>query len=140
MKKYLLLILLIGIMLVMSPYILLAQEVQEKTGTQEKPEEKDYSYGRVTKVDVAKNEIVVSEYDWETNQDIAVTYSVAPDAKFENVASLKEVEPDTEVSIEYIEENGKKIVKFISIHKVEPEPKSTKDVPETPDVNLPEVE
>jgi hypothetical protein len=143
MKKYLPVVLgvLIGAIIVMLPYISVAQEAEEKAGAQEKVEEKEYSYGKVTNVDEVKNEIVVSEYDWETNADIVATYLVAPDAKFENAASLKEVKVDNEVSIEYIKkEDGTKVAKFISVHKPEAEPQTAEDAPEKSDLDLPDVE
>lgn len=119
MGKYLA-VLAVGAMLLMLACVSSAQE-----------EEMSYSFGIVGKVDISKNAIVVSEYDWEKEEEtkIDVTYSVAPDAEFENVSSLEGIASGDEISIEYlVDEAGKKIAKFISIYKEESEPEPAEPI------------
>ena len=104
-------VVLTSIMVVSLSYATFAQE-----------EDVEYGYGTVVKVDVSKNEIVISEYDYDNDTEGTVTYSVNPEVMFENVNSLKEIAPGTYVDIEYtIREGGKKIAKFISVYKAKSE-------------------
>ncbi|MDD5439392.1 MAG: hypothetical protein PHS37_04320 [Candidatus Omnitrophica bacterium] len=82
----------------------------------------EYGYGTVVSVDDAKKEIVISEYNWETDAEANVTYSVAPEAKFENVAGLKNITAGSYVDIEYLAgEGGKRVAKLISVYEPETE-------------------
>jgi len=87
------------------------------------PEENmEYGYGTVVSVDDAKKEIVISEYNWETDSEGNVTYSVSGDAKFENVAALKDITAGSYVDIEYLAgEGGKRVAKLISVYEPETE-------------------
>lgn len=125
MGKYLA-VLAVGAMLLMLPWVSLAQE-EEKAG------EVSYSFGIAGKADTSKNELVVSEYDWEKEEEtkINITYSVPPDAEFENVSSLGEIASGDEISIEYlVDEAGKRIAKFISVYKEESEPEPAEPIME----------
>lgn len=96
--------------LVSSPYAVFAQEDTE------------YSYGTVVEVNKDKNQISISEYDWETDSEMTVTYSMGPDVKLENVDLLEKIAPDTYVDVEYIvAEDGKKVAKVISVYETENE-------------------
>ena len=96
---------LIGIIVILLPYGTFADE-----------EDVEYSYGTVIKVDVSKSEITVAEYGYEIDEEIAVTYSVAPDVEFENLNALEEITTGAYIDIEYvIGKDGKKIAKFISV-------------------------
>ena len=105
-------VVLMSIVVVALPYATFAQEEDV---------EYDY-YATVVKVDVTKNEIVIGEYDYDNDTEVAITYSVDSKTKFENVESLKEIAPGTCVDIEYtIGEGGKKIAKVISAYEGESE-------------------
>lgn len=104
-------VILMSIMVVSLPYATFAQE-----------EDVEYGYGAVVKVDVSKDEIIIDEYDYDSDTEITTTYSVDPKVKFENVESLKEIAPGTYVDIEYtIGKGGKKIAKFITVYEGESE-------------------
>jgi len=99
-------VVLMSIMVVALPCATFAQE-----------EYVESEYGTVVKVDVVKNEIVISEYDYENDTEIATTYSVNPETEFENVKSLKELTPGTYVDVTYTTgKDGKKIAKFINTY------------------------
>jgi len=83
----------------------------------EDEEEMGYSYADVISVDVTRNELVVSEYNWETDTDTSVTYSVSKDVKLENASSLSEIKKGDEVSIDYTTDKNKKVAKYIMVYK-----------------------
>lgn len=104
-------IIIISAMVISLPHASFAQE-----------ENVEYGYGTVVKVDKAKNEIVISEYDYDSDEEVDITYSVHPNVEFENVDLLTEINPGTYVDIRYVVgEGGKRIVKFIDVYKGEPE-------------------
>lgn len=81
----------------------------------------EYSYGTIVEVKKDSNEIVVSEYDWDTDSEVVTVYSVDPAAAFEGVGSLAEIEANDYVDIEFLPgESGKKTAKYIMIYKEEP--------------------
>jgi len=82
----------------------------------------EFSYGTVTAVDETRNEITVSEYDWDSDSEISVTYLLDPEATMNTIASIKEIMPGSYIDIEYIiDEKGKRIAKSVSIYESEPE-------------------
>lgn len=100
-------VVLMSIMVVALPYATFAQE-----------ENVEYGYGTVVKVDKAKNEIVISEYDHAGDEEVDITYSVHPNVEFVNVDLLTEINPGTYVDIGYVvREGGKRIAKFIEVYK-----------------------
>jgi len=128
MNKYLVSALTGALVFTLSCTVFAQEEKQE-----EKKEEMKYSYGTVTQINESTNEIVINEYDLDNYSEVTVTYSVDPEAKFENVSSLKEISPDTDVDIEYVEkEDGKKIAKIISVYKEELEPELPEPAKEIP--------
>lgn len=123
-------VIILSVMVISLPYATFAQE-----------EDAEYGYGTVVKVNESKKEIVVSEYDYDSDTEINITYSVDPNAKFENVDSMGEIKVGDEIGIDYMEdETGRKIAKVISIYKPEPEFETTEDIPETPDLDIPDID
>ena len=78
-------------------------------------EEMEYSYGTVKSV--SGNQIVVREYDYDKDEDVDINYDVDPAAKFDNVASIKDVAVDDIIEIDYITKDAKRIAKVIYIEK-----------------------
>ncbi len=91
-----------------------AAETQKVAG-----EETEFSFGTVKSNN--ENQLVVSEYDYESNADMDVTYQVAADATFENVASLKEIAVGDSVDVDFLVENGQKKAVAITVEKPLPE-------------------
>lgn len=78
----------------------------------------DYSYGTVLSVDSQSGMITVSEYDWDTDGEIKVAYSVDPKVRVENFSSWKDIPVDSYVDIEYVTNaNGKKVIMAISVYE-----------------------
>ena len=77
--------------------------------------ELDYSYGTVVKVDLDGRTVVISEYDWEKESDIEVTYYIDKGAAFKNFTSLEELAAGSSVDIDYVERNGKKTATLIDV-------------------------
>ena len=74
--------------------------------------DKKFSFGFVVRV--AANEVIVKEFDYETDEGIEVSYLVNAETTFENVASVSELKELDDVEIEYKEEGGKRIVLWLS--------------------------
>ncbi len=83
-------------------------------------ENTEYAYGTVMSIDLAAGIIVIKEQDYDSGTETRVTYYLIPDTAFENVNSLNEIAADNDVDISYIvKEDGKKVIKFISVYKPE---------------------
>jgi len=81
-------------------------------------EEKDaYAGGFVSST--TANSITVKEiaYDQDTDEQITeeVTYIVTPDTEIENVASVQEIIPGTQVDVGFTEKNGKKTATYVYV-------------------------
>ena len=107
MRKYLgiAIVLMFGFLMCSMPGISLAQE----------EEEMEYSWGAVSSV--SSNQIVITEYDYDSDEGTDVTYAVDPNAELKNVDSLKDIAVGDNVDIEYVVRNGKKVAKIITVEK-----------------------
>ena len=107
MRKYLgiAIVLMLGFLMCSMPGISLAQE----------EEEMEYSWGAVSSV--SSNQIVITEYDYDSEEGADVTYAVDPNAELKNVDSLKDIAVGDNVDIEYVVRNGKKVAKIITVEK-----------------------
>ena len=79
--------------------------VQPESGT-------EYAYGVVA--NVSPDQIVLLEYDYDTDEDIEVVYNIDAGTKFENADSLQGIVIDDSVEIYYKEIEGKKIASIIA--------------------------
>jgi len=90
------------------------------TGFAQETEEVEYGYGSIVEVKKEANALVVTEYDWNKDEDISVTYIVHPDAKVENSPSWKEIPTGSYVDIEYVTDSkGSKVAKYIAVYEPE---------------------
>ena len=78
-------------------------------------EEMEYSWGTVSKV--SSNQIVVPQYDYESGEEVDVTYTVDPNVELENVDSLKSIAVGDNVDINYVIKGDKRIAKVITVEK-----------------------
>lgn len=93
--------------------------------------ETEFSFGTVK--NLADNQLVVSEYDYESNADVDVTYQVSGETAFENVASLKEVAVGDSVDVDFLVKDGQKKAVAITVEKPLAEDEETVlAAPETP--------
>lgn len=121
MKKFLgVATLMLAVLVGFLPNGLLAQEAeqpaaQEAVEPAAEVEETEFSYGTVTSV--SSNQIVVSEYDYESDQDVDVTYTVPADVKLEGVASLQEIAVGDAIDIDFLIKGGQKVASLITVEK-----------------------
>lgn len=115
MKKYVILIFLVAIMSLGLVSYSQDEYLEEEMET-ENIGDVDYAYGSVVKLDKNLKEITVSEYDWDTDSDIDVAYSIVSGTKVEGVDSWQDIKTGDYVDIEYMHENGKRIIRYISIY------------------------
>ncbi len=78
-------------------------------------EEVEYSWGRVSSL--SSNQIIVKEYDYESDEEVDVTYAIDPEVKIENVNSLKEITIGDSVGIDFVVKDSKKVAKVIIVEK-----------------------
>ena len=129
MKKYLVVAatLALGFSVSCPPH-LLAEEAKQPAAQEEKvsaPEatpaapaaadETEFSYGTVKSA--GADQLVVSEYDYDSDKDVDVTYSVPAGTKFENVASAQEIKVGDAVDIDFLVKDGQKVASAITVEK-----------------------
>ncbi|MFB0561836.1 MAG: hypothetical protein ACETWM_11600 [Candidatus Lokiarchaeia archaeon] len=78
-------------------------------------EELEYSWGRVSSL--SSNQIIVKEYDYESDEDVDVTYVIDPKVKIENVNSLEEITVGDSVGIDFVVRDSEKVAKVIIVEK-----------------------
>jgi len=78
-------------------------------------EETDYSWGTVNSV--SSNQIVVTEDDYDREEEVDVTYAIDPKVELKNVDSLKSIAVGDSVDIEYVVRGGKKVAMTITVEK-----------------------
>lgn len=132
MKKYLIAaaVLAVALLLCQMPSLSLAQEAEEEV---------EYSWGTVSSL--AANQIVVKEYDYDSDAEIDVTYTVDSNLKLKNVDSLKNIAVGSSVEIDYVTKGDKKVAKVISVEPSYEEdytPAETEE--EEPEVSTEEIE
>ena len=74
--------------------------------------DEDFAFGTV--VSVGDNSLTILEYNFDTEQEVQMTYEANAETKYENVAALKELMANDEVEVNYKEQDGKKVATFIS--------------------------
>lgn len=82
-----------------------------------------FAYGTVFAIDLSggtANTITIREQNYDNDVETEVTYYLTPETAFENIASLAEIAVGNDVDISYlIKEDGKKVIKFISVYRPE---------------------
>jgi hypothetical protein len=75
----------------------------------------EYSWGRVSSL--SSNQITVKEYDYESDEEVDVTYAIDPEVKIENVNSLEEITIGDSVGIDFVVRDSEKVAKVIIVEK-----------------------
>ncbi len=70
-----------------------------------------YSYGAVIKVSAA--EIVLQEYDYDSDVEKEVVYLIDSAVKLDGFKGISDLVPEDVVEVYYLEQDGKKIAKII---------------------------
>lgn len=78
-------------------------------------EEPEYAFGTVKSV--AQDQIVVTEFDYDTGEEKEVAYSIDPQAEISGVSSLQEVAAGDEVDVDYLVKDGKNVAVALSFAK-----------------------
>ncbi len=109
MKRYLAVAAVLALGLLVYSGISLAQEEEESV------EETDYSWGTVSSV--SSNQIVITEYDYDKDEEVNVTFAVDANVKLHNVGSLKGLAVGDKVWIDYMIREGKNVAIGIEVEK-----------------------
>ena len=72
----------------------------------------EYTYGSV--VSVSPTVVVISEYNYESDQEVQMSYGVNAETKFNNISSLQELAKDDNVDIYYKVLGDQKVAKMIT--------------------------
>ncbi|MBL7092293.1 MAG: hypothetical protein ISS24_02730 [Candidatus Omnitrophica bacterium] len=107
MKRYLVIAAVLALGLLICSGISLAQEEAE--------EDLGYSWGIVSSI--SSDRIVVIEYDYDTREDINVTYTLGPKVDLKNVESLKDIKEGDSIEIDYMISGNKKVAESITVEK-----------------------
>jgi len=91
------------------------QPQQQNAQVEPPAEETEYSYGTVSSI--SANQIVVKEYDYDSDTESDVTYEIDPAVTLEGVASVSEIAAGDTVDVEYIVKDNKKVAKILSVEK-----------------------
>ncbi len=71
-----------------------------------------YAFGSA--VTISPEAIVLSEYDYDSDAEVQVTYAVTPETKFEEMASIQDVKANDYLEIEYTEAEGKRTATLVA--------------------------
>ena len=80
------------------------------------PEETDYAFGTVERS--SATEIVVNQYDYESDAETTITYKIDPNVELTNAKDIQSIVKGDSVDVTFIEKNGKKIAVAILIEKL----------------------
>ena len=86
------------------------------TQQEDTPQELDveYVYGAIAEVRKNSNELVITEYDKELNEETKVVYSVDNAVEVENIDSWENLSAGSYVEVEYVTgKDGKRMISYI---------------------------
>jgi hypothetical protein len=78
-------------------------------------EELEYSWGKVSSL--SSNQIIIKEYDYESDEEADVTYAIDPKVEIKNVNSLEEITVGDNVGIDFVVRNNEKVARVIIVEK-----------------------
>jgi len=74
-----------------------------------------FSYGTV--LDISKNQIVVSEYDYDKDEESEASYVIDRKTEFKNVKSATDIVAGDSADIVYVISDGERVAQSISIER-----------------------
>lgn len=107
MKKIFILAIVVSLLCI--SFIAFAQEGQQRQ------EEVDYSYGKI--ISLAADKIEVTEYDYDKNTEINVSYVLDQNVEVRNAVSLKDLSVGDNIEIDFVIKDDKKIAKLLTLEK-----------------------
>ncbi len=75
-------------------------------------DEMNYSYGKV--LNITPEQIIITEYDYEKDKEVEITYKIDQTLVLQNITSLNDLAKGDEVEIYFEEKEGKKKAIIIS--------------------------
>lgn len=114
--KKIVFVLLTIVILTAGNQLVVAQESQESQESQE-PQESDVDYAWGTIVSVSETQIVIKEYDYESDAETDVVYTIDPAVELENMSSITELKQGDMVSLSYVYQNGKQVVVSVELDR-----------------------
>jgi hypothetical protein len=75
----------------------------------------EYSWGTVA--EISGDQIVIVEYNYETEEEQNETYLIAPDVELLGISALSEIKVGDAVEFRYAVQGGKKVVLAIGLDK-----------------------
>jgi hypothetical protein len=108
-----------GMLLITGSIVAQQSELEDQSVAAVEPEVQ-WLWGEVVSIDAENNALLVKYLDYETDTEKQVAVGVDDKTVYEDIASLAEIRPQDNVSIDYITgAEGKLIAKNISIEKPE---------------------
>lgn len=111
--KKIVFVLLTIVILTAGNQLIIAQESQES----QEPQESDVDYAWGTVVSVSETQIVIKEYDYESDAETDVVYTIDPAVELENMSSITELKQGDMVSLSYVYQNGKQVVVSVELDR-----------------------
>ena len=78
-------------------------------------ETEEYSWGTVA--EITSGQVVIVEYNYETEEEQNETYLIAPDVELLGIAALSEIKAGDSVEFRYAMQDGKKVILAIGLDK-----------------------
>jgi len=102
-------------MMVATVFVLLFSMCYSSGVSLAQEEELEYSWGRVSSL--SSNQIIVKEYDYESDEEVDVTYAIDSKVEIKNVNSLEEITIGDSVGIDFLVRDSEKVAKVIIVEK-----------------------
>lgn len=92
-----------------------AQQEAQQPAAEGEQEEPEYSFGTVKKVEA--DQIVISEFDYDTGEEKEITYWLDPSVELNGVDSLQQVAVGDEVDVDFVVKEGRNVAQALSVAK-----------------------
>ena len=79
----------------------------------------DISAAFGTVISITSSNLVLYEFNFEEKKDVNQLYFISENVELDNIKSLKEIKKGNEISIEYKEEDSRRIITYINKYKGE---------------------
>lgn len=110
-KKIMAATLVLGLLLCATGVLLAQEGASEEDG--------EFSWGTVNSI--SSNQIVLSEYNYDSEEELAITYTVDPDVKLYNVGSFQDIAVGDDIWVDYVIREGQRVAKAIEVKTQSPE-------------------
>ncbi len=87
--------------------------------------EPEYAFGTVKQV--SGQELTLTEFDYDTNKDKEVSYTIDLTAELNNVTAVSEIVAGDEVDVDYFVRDGKNVAVVVAVAKPLTDPEGLSD-------------